>query len=91
VVVTQGLTVEYRILGNTYSYGKAAFGQFWDNIQKLFGVNVEKNKGLNLTNPSISNGLSGSLVNKNDHFEVDGIPLTPIWITEPGVLIKSPK
>ncbi|XUX00280.1 MAG: hypothetical protein TUN42_10405 [Dehalogenimonas sp.] len=77
-VVTQGLTVEYRILGNTHSYGKSVFSQFWDNVLKLFGVNVERNKGLNLVDPSISNGLSGSMVNKTDHFEVDGIPLTPI-------------
>ena len=77
-VVTQGITVEYSIVGNTYSYGKSVFGQFWDNVLKLFGVNVQKNKGLNLVDPSISNGLSGSMVTRTDHFEVDGIPLTPI-------------
>ena len=30
-IVTAGLTVEYAIRGNTYSYGKRCYGQFWDN------------------------------------------------------------
>jgi hypothetical protein len=77
-VVTQRFSVEYSIVGNTYSYGKSVFGKFWDNVLKLFGVNIERNKGLNLVDLAISNGLSGSMVNKSDHFEVDGIPLTPI-------------
>ncbi len=77
-IVTQGVSVEYSIVGNTYSYGKGSFGQFWDNSQKLFGVTLQKDKGLNLVDPGISNGLSGTMVAKGDHFEVDGIPLTPI-------------
>ncbi len=37
-IVTAGLTVEYAIRGNTYSYGKRSYGQFWDNMPLLFGV-----------------------------------------------------
>ncbi len=77
-VVTSGITVEYSIVNNTYSYGKRSYGQFWDNMQKIFGVTLPKDTGLNLSDPNIHNGLSGKMVVKNDHFEADGIPLTPV-------------
>ncbi len=77
-IVTSGLTVEYRFINNTYSYGKQSYGQFWDNAKKLFGTDLVKNTGLNLTDPAIHNGLSGKMTAKTDHFEAIGIPLTPI-------------
>ena len=79
-VLTTGITVEYSIEGNTYSYGKRLYGQFWDNMTKLFGVNppLPHDKGLNLDNPAINNGLSGTMVMKTDHFQVNGIPVTPV-------------
>lgn len=77
-IVTSGLIVEYKILNNSYSYGKRNFGQFWDQAKKLFGVDLEKNKGLNLVDPGLHNGLSGQMIAKTDHFEVDGIPVTPV-------------
>jgi len=76
--VTTGVTVEYSIEGNTYSYGKRNYGQFWDNMLKLFGVSLPHDKGLNLDNPAINNGLSGTMVMKADHFQVNGIPVTPV-------------
>jgi hypothetical protein len=78
-IVTAGVTVEYAIVGNTYSYGKASFGQFWDNAQALFSAAPAHDYGLNLVDPSLSNGLSGTMVAAGgDHFEVDGVPLVPI-------------
>jgi hypothetical protein len=77
-IVTTGVTVEYSIDGNTYSYGKRNYGQFWDNMLKLFGVSLPHDKGLNLDNPVINNGLSGTMVMKADHFQVNGIPVTPV-------------
>jgi hypothetical protein len=77
-IVTSGLTAEYRLLNNTSSYGKGKYGQFWDNALKLFGVSLLKDRGLNLVNPTISNGLSGKMVAVGDHFEVDGIPAVPM-------------
>jgi len=82
-IVTTGLTVEYRIIDNTYSYGKTDahggdFAQFWDNAQALFGVSLAHDKGLNLEDPGISNGLSGTMVLKGDHFQVNGIPVVPV-------------
>jgi hypothetical protein len=82
-IVTSGLTVEYRMVDNTYSYGKTDpyggdFAQFWDNAQALFGVALEHDRGLNLVDPAISNGLSGTMVAKGDHFQVDGIPVVPV-------------
>jgi hypothetical protein len=78
LVVTQGISVSYRIVNNTYSYGKANYSQFWDNASKLFGISLAKNTGLNLSDPNLHNGLSGSMIAKGDHFEAVGIPLTPI-------------
>ena len=77
-IMTTGITVEYSIDGNTYSYGKRNYGQFWDNMLHLFGVSLPHDKGLNLDNPAINNGLSGTMVMKADHFQVNGIPVTPV-------------
>ena len=82
-IVTSGITVEYRIINNTYSYGKtdslgAVFAEFWDNALTLFGVNLPVDKGLNLVDPNRNNGLSGTMTVGTDHFEAIGIPLTPV-------------
>ncbi len=77
-IVTAGLTAQYRIVNNTQSYSKRSYGQFWDHAKKLFGTELEHDKGLNLADPGLHNGLSGEMVNRNDHFEVNGIPLTPV-------------
>ena len=77
-IVTQGLSVEYRIVNNTSSYNKSTFGQFWDNMQELFGVSLPVNTGLNLKHPDIHNGLSGQMYMETDHFEAVGVPLTPV-------------
>lgn len=78
-VITSGITVEYRIVDNTYSYGKESFGQFWDNDVLLFGVDLPLNTGLNLEDPSLHNGLAGSMALNGDHFQVNGIPVTPVY------------
>ena len=78
VIVTSGLSVAYSILGNTTSANKASFGQFWANAYKLFGASPAIDHGLNLVDPMISNGLSGSMVVQGSRFAVDGIPVTPI-------------
>jgi hypothetical protein len=82
-IVTAGLTAEYRIIDNTYSYGKTDnhggnYGPFWDNCQALFGATLVHDQGLNLEDPAIHNGLSGALVLKGDHFQVNGIPVVPV-------------
>src|SRR5512135_2554904 len=83
-IVPTGLTVQYRIVDNTSSYGKTTaspvrnFSQFWDNAFELFGVNLAHDTGLNFTDPGVHNGLTGTMLLKADRFEVDGIPLTPL-------------
>jgi hypothetical protein len=82
-IVTSGLTVEYAVLNNTYSYGKtdtlgAVFAQFWDNALKLFGISLQKDTGLNLVDANVHNGLAGSMLAKTDYFVADGIPVTPV-------------
>ena len=77
-IVTAGITVEYAIHNNTYSYGKRNYGQFWDNMPLLFGVSLPHDTGLNLEDPAIHNGLSGTMVVKGDHFQVNGMPVVPV-------------
>ncbi len=77
-IVTAGLRVEYAIHNNTYSYGKRSYGQFWDYMPDLFGVSLPHDLGLNLEDPGIHNGLSGTMVVKGDHFQVNGVPVVPV-------------
>jgi len=77
-IVTNGIIAEYKILNNTYSYGKRNYGQFWDNSALLFGASPEKNYGLNLSEPSLSNGLSGVMRAVGRNFEAVGIPVVPV-------------
>lgn len=77
-VITQGVQVDYRIINNTTSSNKRSYGQFWTYDLPLFGVDLPTDKGLNLSDPAIHNGLSGRMLAKNDHFQVDGIPVTPV-------------
>jgi hypothetical protein len=78
-IVTNGVTVEYRILDNTYSAGKT---NFWDYAQQLFGLPepLPLNVGL------AGFGLSGQMRAEGDHFVAEGIPLTEFRDSDP----KSP-
>ncbi len=77
-IVNSGISVSYSIAGNTYSYGKRSYGQFWDNMQALFGITLPHDKGLNLTDPTVNNGLSGGMLAKGDYYVANGIPVTPV-------------
>ena len=83
-LVTSGVTLDYRVVNNTSSADKtnpamgSDFGQFWTYVQQLFGVSLAPDTGLNLVDPTLHNGLAGTLVQTGSHFEVDGIPLTPV-------------
>jgi hypothetical protein len=73
-----GITVEYSVENNTRSYGKRFFGQFWDNCLALFGVTLAHDTGLNLVDPAIHNGLTGTMLNKGGQYQVNGIPVVPV-------------
>jgi hypothetical protein len=76
-LITSGVTVSYRMIMNTTSQ-KGLFAQFWTYGKQLFGVAPAVNYGLNLDDPTVSNSLSGTMLAKTDHFQVSGIPLTPV-------------
>ena len=67
-VVTTGYHVTYEIPGNTYSDGKT---NFWTYVNQLFGVNPAPNIGLT------GAGLSGDMSILDNHFHIEGIPVTP--------------
>lgn len=82
-IVTDGLRVEYRLVENTSSAGKTdayggQFAQFWTYAPDLFGVALTVDTGLNLVEPSLHNGLSGTMALRGDHFQVEGIPVVPV-------------
>jgi hypothetical protein len=78
-IVTSGLTVEYSLVGNTSSHDKRNYGQFWTNANALFGaVGLADDKGLNLEDPDVHNGLSGLMLVKGNHFQANGIPVVPV-------------
>ncbi len=79
-IVTAGLTVEYALVHNTSSSNKRSYGQFWANAGPLFGAaGLAPDKGLNLEDPAIHNGLSGTMLVKGNHFQANGIPAVPVF------------
>ncbi len=83
-IVTTGVTVEYRIIDNTSSYGKSTadpvrnYAQFWDNSLALFGVDLAHDTGLNFIDTDVHNGLTGTMLVKGSRYEADGVPVVPI-------------
>jgi hypothetical protein len=71
-VETSGLSVSYELTNNTTSYNKRAYGGFWDNAYKLFGVTLTHDIGLK------GNGLAGDMTVSGDHFIAEGIPVVPV-------------
>lgn len=67
-IVTEGVTIEYGFVDNSYSTGKI---DFWDYVNGLFGVSLPPNIGLT------GLGMTGQMAAKTDHFEAVGVPLTP--------------
>lgn len=68
-IVTSGVTISYRVLGNTRSDNKI---NFWDYAQQLFGLSTPLPKNIGLK----GFGLQGVMTPKSDHFIAEGIPLT---------------
>ena len=65
------------------------YDQFWDpDVLALFdAAGLADDTGLNLHDPNIHNGLSGTMQLVDDHFQADGIPLTPV---NDGTAAKAP-
>ena len=78
-VVTTGYSVTYEIPGNTYSVGKT---NFWNYEFLLFGVSLPDNIGLTGV------GLTGNMVAVDNHFGVEGVPITPF--TDNNLVTEDP-
>jgi hypothetical protein len=72
-IMTTGITVEYSLLNNTYSYGKREYGGFWTNFTALFGGPPPSND-IGLTGTA----LSGTMAVSSDHFVAEGMPVVPV-------------
>lgn len=68
-IVTEGITVHYRILDNTTSADKT---NFWQYAQALFGLTAPLPENIGLK----GFGLSGQMDQAEDYFIAEGIPLT---------------
>ena len=81
-VITSGISIDYRIINNTTSVSsvKGTFAQFWDPVlmNKLFGTVLTPDTGLNLVDPNLHNSLTGTMVQMGNHYQVNGIPVTPV-------------
>jgi hypothetical protein len=79
-IITSDIEVSYSILNNTTSLNKLLYDQFWNpDVLALFGATgLAPDTGLNLFDPNVHNGLSGTMQMVDDHFQADGIPLTPV-------------
>jgi hypothetical protein len=75
-IVTSGVTVEYRIIDNTYSAGKT---DFWQYAKQLFGADLAPNVGL--TGATLAGQMHTAA---GDHFAIEGVPLTPYLDSAPG-------
>jgi hypothetical protein len=74
-IVTNGVTVEYKIINNSYSAGKT---NFWDYSQQLFGLSKPLRPNIGLKGFGLSGQMHVALNSNNraDHFVAEGIPLT---------------
>jgi hypothetical protein len=72
-IITTGLTVEYSLINNTYSYGKRSYGGFWTNFTALFGGTPPAND-IGLTGTA----LSGTMTVSSDHYVAEGMPVVPV-------------
>ena len=79
-IVTDSIAVSYDLVNNTTSLNKLSYGDFWDAaVLALFPIESPPlDKGLNLHDPTIHNGLAGTMQQVGDHFQADGIPATPV-------------
>lgn len=84
--VTQGVTLSYEAVADTTGSINTASStktNFWDWVAALFGANPGLDKGLNLSNPNISNPTPSltpaAMTYNNTHgwWEAEGIPVTP--------------
>jgi hypothetical protein len=71
------MTWGYQVINNSSSQ-KGLFSQFWTYALKLFGATPTIDKGLNLDDPTASNGLTGNMLAKTGYFIASGIPVTPV-------------
>jgi len=79
-IVTTGIAVSYELINNTTSLNKLSYDDFWNaDVLALFPIESPPlDEGLNLRDPTIHNGLSGMMQLVDDHFQADGIPVTPV-------------
>jgi hypothetical protein len=74
-VITEGITLTYRVQDNTYSVGKT---NFWSYASSLFGQTLPPNIGLT------GKGLSGTMDLVGNHFVAEGVPVTEFRDSAPS-------
>ena len=84
--VSSGVTLTYEAVADTtgsINTGSAGKTNFWDWVMALFGADPAPDRGLNLSDPSVSNPTPSltpvrmSYNSTNDWWEAEGIPITP--------------
>jgi len=75
-ILTSGVKVEYSYPDNTESVSKT---NFWQYVEKIFGVSLAPNVGL------AGKGLAGQMDLSGDHYVAEGIPITEFSDSNPSV------
>ena len=81
------VTVEYSIVDNTYSYGKGAYGQFWDKYTDLFPAPAPAHN-IGMTGKGLSGPMDWVPLNVDGGdgvYRAQGIPVVPRTNSAPTV------
>jgi hypothetical protein len=77
---TDGITVKFKLVNNSTSSNKRSYGQFWTNLQALFGVTRSTDVGVGGLFGFKDQGLSGTMEwdGAARTFRAEGIPVVPV-------------
>lgn len=72
-IITTGITAEFNLVNNTYSFGKRQYGGFWTYFTDIFG-SAPPDHDVGLTGTA----LYGNMIEKSGYFIAEGIPVVPV-------------
>jgi hypothetical protein len=77
---SDGISVQFKLVDNSTSSNKGSYGQFWTNLQALFGVTRSKDVGVGGLFGFKDQGLTGTREwdGVARTFRAEGIPVVPV-------------
>jgi hypothetical protein len=80
VDAASGISVQFKLVNNSSSSNKRSYGQFWTNLQALFGVTRPNDVGVGGLFGFTDQGLTGTMDwdAAAGTFRAEGIPVVPV-------------